>query len=119
MATDVTSLTKSLDRIADALEGQSSGGSSSAIFRIGWHKVDSDKYGVELDKTLNEIIEALENGMVPVLFGEPIESIYENSHISVFSYYEKSNSNNYFLVGFGGNSFMCATVDDYPFEDRS
>ena len=123
MATDVTSVTKSLDRIADALEGQSGGGSSeggSSIFRISWHKVDeSGRYGLELNKTANEILEALENGMTPVIFGEVVQGMYDTPRYLAFQQgYSDSYSGTY-SFGFGVDYFSCASGDDYPYLNMS
>lgn len=60
MSTDVTSVTKSLDRIADALEGQSGGGSSGgSVFLIQMTYGDHEEV---LSKTWKEIYDAYMSG---------------------------------------------------------
>ena len=62
MDKDVTSVTKSLDRIADALEGKSGGGSSGggSVFLI--QMTQTEDYDRVLNKTWKEIYDAYMSG---------------------------------------------------------
>ena len=136
MANDVTSLTKSLDRIADALEGQSSGGSGGGgVFNVNCsvEQITQSVTTYTLDKTWKEINDAFMAGVTVIvkqiipMQGEGSETIFD----SVFTVgtgkeenvSEEGTFNYYYFVCFGSGyntlSLMAVSENDYPSYTRT
>ena len=110
MDKDVTSVTKSLDRIADALEGKSGGGSSGGgaePFVI--EAVDhTDRYDVLTDKTWSEIASAFRSGQVCIINGGRHNVNMSNVVLEVAS------ANDLYYVFTKDDTYYVNTENGYP-----
>ena len=114
MSTDVTSVTKSLDRIADALEG----GSSAGSFYIH-ATITSENTLTDGDKTAEEIESALESGLDPVLittdqYGDINYLRYYGKYMTDYLFsacYVMGKSVNFITIAYGNNYVYRKTIN--------
>ena len=122
MANDVTSITKSLDRIADALEGQSGGSSGGGAFLVTCSVVHGThgETTYTLNKTWKEIHDAQMTGKsVVISVVDESSEIDEGSWMQMesTSFYPTGDGNRSYSVGFGGQYGWPLTTDSetgYP-----
>ena len=119
MSTDVTSVTKSLDRIADALEGGGSGGGSSAEPLIIHETNDETNLKYILDKTWKEIDDAFVSGRMCIFDGSYYDNVFERTKVtrsiikSIYTILDIDRTQ-YSIEFLNGQSFFTFDENGYP-----